>query len=161
MEEGNKPRKPRGKAISFEEIVRMFEEYKNEYGHMYIPISYVTKDGFNLGTMVNSIRSGNRKTTPKQKQILDELGFIWNIRDVKVLPLYSRPCNYTFEEIFEALVEYKNANGNLMIPQLYVTEKGMKLGTIASGYRHGSKKLTDEQRKKLNDIGFVWKMRNG
>ena len=160
MGENNKTRKPRGKAVPFEEIVRRFEEFKSEYGHMYIPVSYVTKDGFNLGTIVNSIRTGNRKVTDAQKRILDDMGFVWNITDKKELPLYCRPCNYTFEEIFEALVEYKRVNGNLLVPQLYITEKGMRLGSIVSRYRCGSIKLTDEQKEKLDKIGFVWQVRN-
>ena len=62
--------------ISFEEVFRLLSEYKKEHGHCDVPRT--EKVGtVNLGEIVQSIRSGHRKTTDGQKVLLESIGFVW------------------------------------------------------------------------------------
>ncbi|MBQ9266675.1 MAG: Helicase associated domain protein [Clostridia bacterium] len=64
-----------------------------------------------------------------------------------------------FEEFFGELCKYKEENGNCNVPQAYVLENGFKLGKYVNDVRNGRKKLTDEERARLEEIGFIWRMR--
>ena len=70
--------KYKNKRVSFEKFCKLHREYEKENGHCHIPIGYVTPDEILLGEMVRNIRSGSRKTTQEQKEILNSIGFIWN-----------------------------------------------------------------------------------
>ena len=136
--------------FSFKEIIEMFNGYKKEYDDLLVPIKYVTEEGIKLGSIVNGIRNGHRKTTAEEKRKLDELGFVWKCRD-----------RFSFEEIIEMLKEYKSEHGDLLVPQKYVTTDGVILGNIVGAIRTGHRKTTVEEKRKLDEIGFVWKGHRG
>ena len=54
------------------------------------------------------------------------------------------------------LQDYQEKYGHMHIPVNFITEHNVKLGKIASNIRCGHKKISEEQRKKLNSIGFQW-----
>ena len=51
-------------------------------------------------------------------------------------------------------------HGDLLVPVRYVTEDNIKLGGLVHNIRTGSRRITEKQRKKLSNIGFVWHARN-
>ena len=70
----------------------------------------------------------------------------------------------TWEEYFVIAEEYYRENGDLEIPQKYVTDNGVKLGMWIKTQRrayNGSNKVSinDKQIKKLESIGMVWKLK--
>ena len=65
--------------ISFGEVVKLIEEYKNKYGDCLVPAAYVTENGVRLGNIVSNIRTGNRKTSEVEKEILNKIGFVWRV----------------------------------------------------------------------------------
>ena len=64
----------------FEQVITMLKEYKERHGDCLVPFLYITEDGVRLGSIVNTIRSGSRKTSTEQKEILDTLGFVWKAK---------------------------------------------------------------------------------
>lgn len=64
-----------------------------------------------------------------------------------------------FDKVIELLEEYKKEYGDLLVPARYCTADGIKLGSIVSNIRTGARKTTAEQKAKLAEIGFVWKVR--
>ena len=66
--------------LSFEEVIRLLKEYKEQYGDCLVPQSYTTEDGIRLGRIVNDIRSGHRKANPVEKEMLDNLRFVWRVK---------------------------------------------------------------------------------
>ena len=132
--------------MSFDKVLELFKEYKEEHGNLLVPFNYVTADGVNLGKIVDRIRTGNRKTTAEEKNILNELGFVWN-------------CYVSFDEVLERFKDYKEEYGNLLVPKKYVTTDGTKLGGIVQSIRRGKRKTTVEEKAKLDELGFVWKVR--
>ena len=67
-------------AVSFEKVLELLEEYQNEHGDLLVPARYCTANGIKLGSIVNNIRTGVRKTTAEQKAKLAEIGFVWKVR---------------------------------------------------------------------------------
>jgi hypothetical protein len=65
--------------ISFEEVVKLLEEYKEKHGDCLVPQSYITENGVRLGNIAKSIRAGNRKTSEGEKEILNKIGFVWRV----------------------------------------------------------------------------------
>lgn len=134
--------------VSFNEVVILLKEYKEEYGNCLAPQMYTTEDGIRLGNIVKNIREGIRKTTPEEKEILDSLGFVWTIK-------------ISFNEVVILLKEYKKEHGNCLVPQSYVTECGVHLGKIVNSLRSGNRKTTPEEKEILDSLGFVWKAKRG
>lgn len=130
-------------------------KYKEEHGDLDIPSQYITKDGFQLGSLVGNIRYasayGTRSTflTPEHEAMLTELGFIWDKLD------------YVWEQNYLACMKFKLENGHLNIPSDAVSEEGLAIGAwirrmrkIRIGKVVG--RLTDSQINKLDEIGFSW-----
>ena len=83
-----------------------------------------------------------------------------------------RNCKELFEKLNDALTatwdiyyasakQYYEENGNLEVPARYITEEGYALGSWINNqkaFRKGTivGKLTEDQIKKLDDIGMIW-----
>lgn len=134
--------------LSFDEVVYLLKEYKDRYGDLLVPQAYTTEDGIKLGWIVSSIRIGHRQTSAEEKTILNSLGFVWKL-------------NLSFEETLIYLKEYKDRYGNLLVPRSHITEDGIKLGRIVSSIRCGTIQTSDEEKKMLDSLGFVWKIKAG
>lgn len=78
----------------------------------------------------------------------DEIGMVWDVPD------------YLFEKNYAALLDYYKENGNADVPSYYVTADGLRLGRWIVNQRSAYKgtarnRLMDEQKKRLDDIGFA------
>jgi len=134
--------------VPISEVIELLKEYKNEHGNLLVPARYCTANGIKLGSIVSDIRRGGRKTTAEEKAKLDEIGFVWKCRE-----------KFSFAEVIELLKEYKNEHGDLLVPSKYCTVDGIKLGSIVNSIRAGIRKTTSEEKAKLDELGFVWKVR--
>ena len=157
--------------FEFEDFYNRLVIYKAEFGDLLVPQGYV-KDGYKLGQKVSSIRSGAIKLNKEQIQRLNEIGFVWIVRE-----------GFDFEKFYALLVIYKEKHGNLLVPVDFVCdengneldeddENGYKLGQKVAAVRIGAKqskegkrhlgiKLDKEQKQRLDEIGFVWIVREG
>lgn len=133
------------KTRKFEEWYEDFLKY-NQNG--YVPFDFITPEGNKLGQWVQSIRSGGIKLTCEQKQMLNDVNFIWVIqRNIR-----------KFEEWYEDFLKY-NQNGS--VPVKFITPEGKKLGIWVNNVRSGGIRLTDDQKQLLNDANFVWSVKEG
>ena len=119
--------------------------YKERNGDLKVPQRYVTEEGIKLGQIVHDIRSGQRDVSYDEMEQLDDIGFVWD--DNQTIP---------FVETYQLLIDYVEEHGNCKVPTKYVTQEGVKLGRIVSNIRSGKRKLSDDERKQLNNIGFIW-----
>lgn len=133
------------------------QTYFETHGDLLIPVKYVTQDGEKLGQWIMNQRWSRKNGKLSQKQIdqLDSIGMVWVCADEKW------DANY-----LEA-VRYFNRVGNLLVPRLYVTETGVRLGAwlgemnrIYTGRHPGAAHLTGDQIRRLEAIGMVWGDRN-
>ena len=63
-----------------------------------------------------------------------------------------------WEESFKALIAYKAEFGDCLVPQ-GLTYQGTKLGSCVGTQRKTKEKLSSERIQRLDDLGFVWRVR--
>ncbi|GFH44358.1 hypothetical protein CTEN210_00832 [Chaetoceros tenuissimus] len=141
------------KVLSFEERFNALIEFKSKHGHCNVPRAYKADD--NLGQWVDSIRSmksGRRvyKLSNERIKKLENIGFRWQ-------------ASHTFEERFNALIEFKRKHGHCNVPRAYKADDNLgqwidNIRSMKSGRRdnRGVYKLSNERIKKLENIGFRW-----
>ena len=129
------------------------EEYYNEYGNINVPIYYKTSDGFLLGHWLSNIRSSIKNPSVNEMrlnsnkiELLNKLGMDWS------------PIETQWKKIYELAKHYYEENGNLLIPDQYITNDNIKLGRWIGTQRYNYKVniLSNEKISLLEDIGMVW-----
>jgi hypothetical protein len=120
-------------------------KFKEREGHCCVPQVYIEGD-YNLGQWV-SVQRYQRKTIAAERELrLNKIGFVWNWRED------------AWENGFAALTKFKARKGNCLIPALHV-ERKFKLGQWVTMQRRSKNEMSAKRRKRLNDIGFVWRGR--
>ncbi|MCD7883551.1 MAG: Helicase associated domain protein [Lachnospiraceae bacterium] len=134
--------------------------YFEAHGDLDVKWDYVTEDGIHLGEWLSSIRSFE-KAGARQKYLtgerieqLNEIGMIWGKID------------FFWERNYEAAAAYYREHGNLDVLASYVNTDGIKLGIWIHRMRKERRKydenrsegtmLTEEQIRRLDEIGMVW-----
>jgi len=132
-------------------------EYKDKYGDLLPPRSYVSNDGIQLGVWLTNMRTYRRSgmkssfLTDEHIAALDELGMAWEIHD------------FMFERFYNSAVNYLREHGDLDVPSQYVDADGNRLGVWIDKnrkyYREKNPNLTAEEIERLNSIGMMWEKR--
>jgi len=127
----------------------MFEKlvaYNITHGHCNIPQEW-EKDK-KLGNWVFNLRRAKRNGWLDERQIskLERIGFLWE------LP----PYDAFWAKMYAALVEYNEAHGHYNPP--LKCDENPQLGIWVGNQRNGRKKgkLSDDQIRQLNELGFSW-----
>ncbi len=126
--------------------------YSIQNGNLDVPTMFVCEDGFKLGAWIANHRekSGTRITEERRKR-LDSIGMIWK----------KPTAHELWDKRFEMVKAYYEENGNLDMPNdfkvngIWLAKWLNEQKHIYHGRREG-KSLTDEQIKKLENIGFQW-----
>ena len=162
--------------LRFEMIFEALVVYKEKFGHLYVPKSFVVPSfaenkldnmsfssnttwplhlrGLKLGNRVDNIRNKKSfRSSPEFAERLDKLGFIWeHLRDTR---------NITY--VLQALQIYRNCHGHIAVPRSFVvpstldwpsTLHGMKLGAKVSHIRNRGDH--SEYRADFDALGFKW-----
>ncbi|MFA4919901.1 MAG: Helicase associated domain protein [Thermodesulfovibrionales bacterium] len=123
-------------------------KYKKQTGDANSLNQYTTPEGFSLGSWQNSqrMRYKNGKLAEDRIKRLEEIGFVWLLRDD------------AWEQGVQATLKYKEQTGNPNAPHSYETSKGFKLYGWQMSQRAFYKKgtLAADRIKRLEEIGFVW-----
>jgi hypothetical protein len=126
---------------------QMFSEllgYKQAYGHCNVP--HLFAENSQLGKWVHKQRQKKRDCQLEEERILrlDEIGFTWN------------PSDAVWEEMFAALVVYKEIKGHCNVPKEW--SENPKLGSWVGQQRQNRKAgtLSENRIQRLNDLGFMW-----
>lgn len=127
-------------------------EYAKEYylncKDINVPVSYITDDGFALGSWINVQRTKNAsgKLSDDRKRKLDILDIVWS------------PSKSVWNAGYDSLKRFVQANHTADVPGKYIDENGFKLGVWITNQRSlkRSGKLSAERIDRLNNIGFIW-----
>lgn len=146
-------------AYLWEQSYEAARQYYQEYGNLDVPGNYVTENGIRLGAWIHRMRSARQKllelpsneqnnpTAIREEQIarLDQIGMIWESRR-----------ETAWEEAYQAARSYWQKYGNLKVPAAFVTEEGCRLGKWLRRQRETRHTLSEEQKRKLNQLGMIW-----
>ncbi len=148
------------KDIAWEKNYFAAKEYFAEHGDLLPSVTDKAYHGVKLGRWIAQLRSYRKSgicsayLTDERIKLLDEIGMVWDVPD------------YLFEKNYAALLDYYKENGNADVPSYYVTADGLRLGTWVfntrsrkNGIGKGAE-LTDEQIKRLDELGFSWEGRH-
>ena len=131
------------------QLLRMYKK-KNLGTEM---LQHTTKyRGLNLGIWVHTQRQYKTRglLSEERIQLLKNIGIIWQPREA------------VWEEGFQALTKfYKTAKPDVGIPKHITYGDGKKLGGWVQNQRTAKTqgKLPSERIERLEDIGFIWKLR--
>jgi hypothetical protein len=121
--------------------------YRLREGHADVP--YLHKEnGYPLGLWVSKQRLKKAELTGLQRRRLDDLTFVWETPE------------RAWEKGFECLKAYRAREGDCRVPYLH-KENGYPLGQWVLFQRAKRIGLSREQRARLSQIGFVWKVARG
>ena len=115
--------------------------FKNKHGH-----TLVRQRSGQLGNWVQTQRKARRKDelSGEQIELLDEIGFVWNVYTEQWMDRYYE------------LKAYKKEHGDTLVRQRS-GQLGIWVDTQRQARRRGE--LSEEQIALLNEIGFVWNVR--
>lgn len=135
-------------------MYQLAEAYYREHGDLYVPQNLVCPGGEKLGRWISLQRQayrgkGTMVLTPRRQQLLEAIGMSWS------------PFDEGWEKMYQAAKAYRESKGDLLVPQNYRTPEGLRLGNWIANQRARMKdtdkrKLSQEQREKLEAIGMVW-----
>ena len=130
----------------FDDFLGALQEYKEEHNNLLVPTNY-QKDGYRLGLRVEWVRGGRISINEEERKTLNELGFVWKVRNKRV----------SFDEVYRLLQEFKNVHGNCQVPFNYRASSGIKLGEILMNMKNNSRKVSSEEKQALLDLGVKWR----
>ena len=128
--------------IQWNEGFKYLKEYKIKFGNCNVPKEYKLGK-YRLGLWVGTQRKNQKagKLSEDRKNKLNKIGFIWDTKEYRFLIGYSH------------LVKYKKEFGDCKVPSGYRVNQFL-LGSWRYNIRYGSISITDNQRDKLNELGF-------
>jgi len=150
------------KTTSFEERIDQLTEYKKEHGHVRVTMG----QNKNLAIFVNHMRGARRdpkktngvRLTAARIAALDVLEFDWAPPRTKIRwsANEGREENITFEERIAQLEAFKEFNGPVPVSRKY--DRSLSAFCHHMREDRNKSKLTDEQIKALDEVGFIWEV---
>jgi superfamily II DNA or RNA helicase len=131
----------------WEQGLRYLIKYKEREGHCSVPAKYKTPDDYPLGQWVGVQRVWQDKLSSDIKKRLDKLGFDCD-------PIASQ-WEAGFAHLQAYLTEHKDCN----VAALYKSTDGYNLGLWVRNLRRRRSSLSTERLARLDELGFVWKVR--
>ena len=120
--------------------------YVQAEGHARVPYPYRTAAGYRLGQWVGKRRSQQDSLSADRRERLEGVrGWVWD------------PFTADWEDGFEALTAYVQAEGSARVPQSYRTAAGYRLGTWVRVQRRQQDSMSADRRQRLEAVdGWVW-----
>ena len=137
--------------MTFDEWYKIANEYKEQYGNLLVPVSYVAPTGKNLGSWIRTQRDNYRKgkISKDKQEKLEAIGMVWTLKE-----------HISFQDMLKVAIIYQKEHGNLLVPVKYVAPTGEALGRWIQNRRteYKNKTLLKERIDALENIGMVWQV---
>lgn len=134
-----------------DEFLLELSEFSARERHACVPNRFVTSEGYKLGEMVRSVRSGKliRHDDAPRRARLAELNFVWDVHAIKR------------DEFLHELNEFRSREGHTCVPARFSTSTGYNLGEAVRSVRKGKLIPVDDgpRRARLQELQFVWDAR--
>jgi hypothetical protein len=137
-----------GRTDAWDDWFALLVSYKAQFGDCLVPAKFEI-NGSRLGGWVRELRLRADSIPEPRKVQLDALGFVWDVAE------------HEFQVGLAHLREYKAHHGDCLVPNLYQTDNGFKLGTWVANRRKRCEILSASHRAQLNFLGFAWDAKRG
>jgi hypothetical protein len=142
--------------IQYEKLV----EFKQKNGHCLVPQKYKEDKGFGRWVAGQRVKNKNNKMGPFRKELLDELGFVWEV-DVAVRLADSIAARVSgddkkWSQHYETLVEFQQTNGHCFVPWKDKQDNKSLIRVWVGKQRqlHNQNKIRLDRKELLDAIGF-------
>jgi superfamily II DNA or RNA helicase len=126
----------------FDKNYLVLADFERAHGHARVPRGFKVGE-VNLGSWVGTLRANRVKLDQEKVSRLDQLGFVWDVREVD------------FQKWIRLLRSFVAREGHARVAQTW-KENGENLGWWVRSVRAGSVILLPAWRNELNELGFVW-----
>jgi len=160
---------PNSRLDNFTLVFEALLRYKELYGDLLVPRKFtISHDDLRwapelrslpLGLRVGSIRAGRSFSNLNQAAMLEEIGFVWDVREhnfekfLKAYGIYNQLCNQHSKISNIIPVGFCVPDGDESWPRSFW---GFKMGYIANTYRKGKQKLSKKKISMLKKVGFAF-----
>lgn len=128
-------------AELWEQGFRQLEAYSSREGNCLVPANFVTKDGYRLGTWVQSQRYQREKLSPNQKERLETLaGWFWDVIAEK------------WETGFRHLCEFVESEGHCKVSKKHLASDGYRVGQWLQVQRSTWSSLAPDRKNRLREL---------
>jgi uncharacterized protein YebE (UPF0316 family) len=132
-------------TVQWEEGFGYLHCFHQREGHCCVPNKH-NEDGYPLGRWVGTQRVTKGTMLPERRQRLEALGFVWD------------PFAVQWEEGFGYLQSFHQREGHCRVPKRH-REQNYQLGEWVAKQRQDKDDMSPDRRKRLDALGFVWKVR--
>ncbi|MCX5078756.1 Helicase associated domain protein (plasmid) [Streptomyces sp. NBC_00513] len=145
------------RAQANEELIAQARAFHAAHGHLRVPHTHVTDDGYPLGSALKTRRNRypHGDVDSGVVSALDELGMVWDLREAR------------FADGLAACRRYRDQHGDLAVPVNHIDAEGYNLGdfiayqrsVVAGSTRDASgraRTLDPERRAALDELGMIW-----
>jgi len=130
------------RSEQWEEGFEALQKFQKRKGHCMVPQDYFI-EGLRLGSWVLRRRQNKSQLTAEQISLLDSLGFSWD------------PYIEYWDKYFRELEKFRNAEGHCRVPRRNQVN-GLNLGVWVDSQRRNKDKITAEQKRRLDSLGYSW-----
>jgi hypothetical protein len=129
-------------GVSWDEMYGRLAAYKKLHGDCNVPREYSDKKLANW-IVTQRVWRNDMRLSAERIERLERLGFVWDPRQV------------SWEIAFRQLSIYKEVVGHCHVPRGYI-QNGLDLGNWANNQRARKDSIRVENRRRLDEIGFIW-----
>jgi len=129
----------------WEEGFAALKQFQSREGHCRVLRGY-EEGSFKLGRWVSRQRNKRNTMHTTSRRRLDAIRFVWD------------PYDSAWEKGFAALKQFKAGEKHCRVPRGH-QEGAFKLGTWVVNQRNRRDTLSVQRRRKLDAIGFVWRLK--
>ena len=131
-------------AEQWDEAFTELFKFRKREGHCKVA-ARLSIGSLRLGIWVSDQRQNREQLTPDKIKKLDSLGFCWD------------PIAEQWDEAFDELTKFRKREGHCRVTKSHISN-GIKLGHWVKRQRRTKDQLTPERIKRLNSLGFIWKV---
>jgi hypothetical protein len=139
------------REANWQDGIREARAYREMHGDLDVPSSFLTTDGFRLGSWIQVKRWRRRQGTLSDDRVraLDALGMTWDLSESD------------WKRGLVAAQAYREAHGDLRVPSSFLNDDGFALGSWIHARRteRNLEKLASERIAALDALGMVWDAR--
>ncbi|MEU6680947.1 Helicase associated domain protein [Streptomyces sp. NPDC046925] len=120
--------------------------FHTQFGHALVPQNYTSPGGYRLGSKVNTTRTRPHRVPEFVRRTLDDLGMVWNTRDLR------------WQQLHTACLQYAAEHGRLLVPPSYTAPDGYPLGVRLKQVRRAfvEGRLDPAEQVSLEELGMVF-----